>query len=53
MIFKSLGCRVDIAGPEERGKTGMSMEEARAHRKAVLKAPVKFPKHKTRAPPRR
>ncbi|ORX39701.1 RNA polymerase I associated factor, A49-like protein [Kockovaella imperatae] len=51
-IFKSLGCRIDIPSPEEREQLGVTLDGAKALRKAVLRAPVQFPKPKTRAPAR-
>jgi len=52
-MYKGLGCKVDIPAPAEREKLGISITEARANRRAVLKAPVVFPRAKTRAPSRR
>lgn len=52
-IFKSVGCKVDVASPIEREKLGISLADARLSRKAVLKTPVVFPKQRTRAPVRR
>lgn len=51
-IFKSLGCTVDLMSPAEREKLGLSQQAAKDQRRAVLKAPVKFPKIKTRGPAR-
>ncbi|WWC61294.1 uncharacterized protein I303_103875 [Kwoniella dejecticola CBS 10117] len=52
-MFKNLGCRVDMDTPAEREKKGITTAEASANRKAVLKAPVVFPKQKTRGPAKR
>jgi DNA-directed RNA polymerase I subunit RPA49 len=52
-MYKSLGCTVDVATPAEREKLGLTMEEARKAKRAVLKAPVTFPKTKRRGPVRR
>ncbi|RSH91177.1 DNA-directed RNA polymerase I subunit rpa49 [Saitozyma podzolica] len=52
-MYKSLGCQVEIPTPAEREKLGLSMSEAQKARRAVLKAPVKFPKTKMRGPAKR
>ena len=44
---------MDIPSPAEREKMGISITEARANRRAVLKIPVVFPRAKTRAPAKR
>ncbi|KAL1411208.1 DNA-directed RNA polymerase I subunit rpa49 [Vanrija albida] len=52
-MFKSLGCSADLASPAEREKLGVSQADAAKLRRAVLKAPVKFPKIKRRGPTKR
>ncbi|WRT66971.1 uncharacterized protein IL334_003936 [Kwoniella shivajii] len=52
-MYKSLGCTVNLATPAEREKQGLSMADAGAQRKAVLVAPVVFPKTKRRGPAKR
>ncbi|WWC69617.1 uncharacterized protein I206_103560 [Kwoniella pini CBS 10737] len=52
-MFKNVGCTVNMDTPAERERKGISMAEASASRKAVLKAPVVFPRQKTRGPTRR
>lgn len=51
-VYKSLGCSVDLLSPTEREKMGLSKSAASQNRRAVLKAPVKFPKVKKRGPAR-
>jgi DNA-directed RNA polymerase I subunit RPA49 len=53
VIFKSLGCAVDVASVAEREKMGITLQEAQANKRAVLKAPVQFPKTRTRGPVKR
>ncbi len=52
-MFKSLGCKVDVPSPAEREKAGMSLSDAQKNKKAVLKAPVEFPKIKRKGPVKR
>ncbi|WWD01572.1 hypothetical protein V866_008517 [Kwoniella sp. B9012] len=52
-MFKNLGCSVNIATPADREKQGISLAEASKTKKAVLKAPVVFPKIKRRGPAKR
>ncbi|WWD15781.1 hypothetical protein CI109_100205 [Kwoniella shandongensis] len=52
-VYKSLGCTVNMATPAEREKQGLTMAEASASRKAILVAPVTFPKTKKRGPVKR
>lgn len=52
-MFKSLGCSADLASTAEREKLGVSQADAAKLRRAVLKAPVKFPKIKRRGPTKR
>jgi DNA-directed RNA polymerase I subunit RPA49 len=53
VVLKSLGCAVDVASVAEREKMGMTLQEAQANKRAVLKAPVKFPKIGRRGPVKR
>ena len=46
-MFQGLGCKVEILTPEQREKKGMSITEARSNKRAILKAPVVFPRPKT------
>jgi len=52
-MFVNLGCTTDVLGPAEREERGLSMAAAREMRRAVLKAPVKFPNVKRRGPVKR
>lgn len=52
-IFKSLGAKVDIPSPKDREKAGLSFADAQKNKKAILKAPVEFPKPKRRGPVKR
>ncbi|ORY25719.1 RNA polymerase I associated factor, A49-like protein [Naematelia encephala] len=52
-MFKSLGCQVIVASPEERERQGLNLVEAQKNKRAVLKAPVVFPKQKLRGPIKR
>jgi DNA-directed RNA polymerase I subunit RPA49 len=52
-MFQNLGCSTDVLGPAEREERGLSMAAAREMRRAVLKAPVKFPNVKRRGPVKR
>nr|ODN81277.1 DNA-directed RNA polymerase I subunit RPA49 [Cryptococcus depauperatus CBS 7841] len=52
-LFKQLGCTLKIATPEEREAQGITLAEASSRRRAVLTAPVKFPKIKQRGPAKR
>ncbi|KAK4689942.1 DNA-directed RNA polymerase I subunit RPA49, partial [Tremellales sp. Uapishka_1] len=52
-IYKSLGCSVDAPSPAEREKMGVSAAEALKLKRAVLKAPVVYPKIKMRGPVKR
>ena len=52
-IFKSLGCKVDLPTTAEREKAGMSLADAKINKRAVLKAPVTYPKPKSRGPVKR
>ena len=52
-MFRSLGCRVEVASSIEREKAGLSLSEAQKNKMAVLKAPVIFPKPKRRGPVKR
>lgn len=51
-IFKSLGCTMDLVDAKTRERMGISVEEAKAKRRAVLQAPPEFPKPK-RGPAKR
>jgi DNA-directed RNA polymerase I subunit RPA49 len=46
-MFQGLGCKVEILTPEQREKKGISIAEARNNKRAILKAPVVFPRPKT------
>lgn len=52
-IFKSLGCTIDMVDGKVRERMGISMEEAKSKRRAVLQAPPEFPKIKRGAPSRK
>lgn len=52
-MYQNLGCGTDVLGPAEREERGLSMAEAQKMKRAVLKAPVKFPKVKRRGPVKR
>jgi DNA-directed RNA polymerase I subunit RPA49 len=52
-MYQNLGCSVDVLGPAEREERGITMAAARDMRRAVLKAPVKFPNVKRRGPVKR
>jgi DNA-directed RNA polymerase I subunit RPA49 len=52
-MYKNLGCSITLLSPEDRSKLGITMDEARLNRKAVMKAPVVYPKPKTRGPVKR
>jgi DNA-directed RNA polymerase I subunit RPA49 len=52
-MFKSLGCKVDLPTTAEREKAGMSLADAKTNKRAVLKAPVTYPKPKSRGPVKR
>jgi len=43
-LFKSLGCRLEIATTQERAASGMTLKEAQESKKAVLRIPLEFPK---------
>lgn len=44
---------MDVLSVAEREKRGMSLQEAQANKRAVLKAPVKYPKIGRRGPVKR
>jgi len=46
-LFKSLGCKITKLSDRERAKLGIS-ESSAIEKRAVLSAPVEFPKPKTR-----
>ncbi|WVQ71488.1 hypothetical protein IAR50_001026 [Cryptococcus sp. DSM 104548] len=48
--YKQLGCNVKLASPAEREAQGITLAEAGQMRRAVMVAPVKFPKTKRRGP---
>ena len=52
-VYKSLGCKVEIPIAAEREKAGISAAEASQNKKAVLKAPVEFPRDRIRGQTRR
>jgi DNA-directed RNA polymerase I subunit RPA49 len=52
-MYKMLGCSVELPTTAEREQLGLSLAEAQKQRRAVLKAPVKFPKTKRRGPAKR
>ncbi|OCF31519.1 hypothetical protein I316_06922 [Kwoniella heveanensis BCC8398] len=52
-MYKNLGCSVNLATPAEREKQGLTLAQASAAKKAVLVAPVTFPKIKRRGPAKR
>lgn len=52
-IFKSLGCTVDQLSPADRTRLGMSVEEAKGAKRAILQAPPVFPLPKRGPAPKR
>ncbi|ADV20586.1 DNA-directed RNA polymerase I subunit RPA49 [Cryptococcus gattii E566] len=52
-LYKQLGCNVKLASPAEREAQGITLAQANAARRAVLVAPVRFPKLKRRGPAKR
>lgn len=44
---------MDVASVAEREKKGITLQEAQANKRAVLKAPVKFPRVGRRGPVKR
>ncbi|KAL7422188.1 DNA-directed RNA polymerase I subunit rpa49 [Cryptotrichosporon argae] len=52
-VFKSLGCKVDLPSTAERERLGLSLDDAKKQRRAVLRAPVQYPKPKLRGPAKR
>jgi len=52
-MYKSLGCTVEVMRTEMRQKLGLSLAEAQRNKRAILKAPVVFPRIKRRAPAQR
>jgi DNA-directed RNA polymerase I subunit RPA49 len=52
-MYQNLGCATDLLGPAEREEKGLSVTDARQMRRAVMRAPVKFPGIKRRGPVKR
>ena len=48
-VFKSLGCKMSVLTASEREQLGMSATDAQKQQRAVLKAPVVYPRIKRRA----
>ncbi len=51
-VFRSLGCTVEAISAEDRKRMGMSVQDAKSSKRAILQAPPVFPLAK-RGPPQR